>query len=158
VRQVDDIRRMVDEFLALCTDAEAGHGRQDVAETVRQAVFLMRVGHPEIDIEAEIKDEPFGRSSTTLISQALTTSSERDRSDRGGSGRDPGQGSHYVIAARDNEDIVIDVIDNGSAAERSRRGCSSPMSPRGKRHGLGLAIVGPRAGGPMAPDRTEGCR
>src|SRR5450830_756873 len=41
--------------------------------TVRQVVFLMRVGHPDIDIETDIKDDPLkARFDRRLISQALT--------------------------------------------------------------------------------------
>src|SRR6202171_457923 len=58
VRQVDDIRRMVDEFSRFARMPKPVIEGEDVADTVRQAVFLMRVGHPEIDLEAEIKDDP----------------------------------------------------------------------------------------------------
>src|SRR6201996_8040252 len=47
VRQVDDIRRMVDEFSRFARMPKPVMEGEDVADTVRQAVFLMRVGHPE---------------------------------------------------------------------------------------------------------------
>ena len=73
VRQVDDIRRMVDEFSRFARMPKPVIEGEDVADTVRQAVFLMRVGHPDIDIEAEIKDEPMrAQFDRRLISQALT--------------------------------------------------------------------------------------
>jgi len=73
VRQVDDIRRMVDEFSRFARMPKPVIEGEDVADTVRQAVFLMRVGHPDIDIEAEIKDEPLrAKFDRRLISQALT--------------------------------------------------------------------------------------
>ena len=73
VRQVDDIRRMVDEFSRFARMPKPVMEGEDVADTVRQAVFLMRVGHPEIDIEAEIKDDPMrAQFDRRLISQALT--------------------------------------------------------------------------------------
>src|SRR5476651_455380 len=73
VRQVDDIRRMVDEFSRFARMPKPVIEGEDVGDTVRQAVFLMRVGHPDIDIEAEIKDEPMrARFDRRLISQALT--------------------------------------------------------------------------------------
>src|SRR5437588_8003108 len=58
VRQVDDIRRMVDEFSRFARMPKPVIEGEDVADTVRQAVFLMRVGHPDIDIAADIKEEP----------------------------------------------------------------------------------------------------
>nr|HEV8012100.1 PAS domain-containing sensor histidine kinase [Bradyrhizobium sp.] len=71
VRQVDDIRRMVDEFSRFARMPKPVIEGEDVADTVRQAVFLMRVGHPDIDIVAEIKDEPLrAQFDRRLISQA----------------------------------------------------------------------------------------
>src|SRR6202030_4467529 len=53
VRQVEDIKRMVDEFSRFARMPKPVITSEDVADTVRQVVFLMRVGHPDIDIEAE---------------------------------------------------------------------------------------------------------
>src|SRR6185437_11334866 len=73
VRQVDDIRRMVDEFSRFARMPKPVMEGEDVADTVRQAVFLMRVGHPTIDIEADIKQDPMrAQFDRRLISQALT--------------------------------------------------------------------------------------
>ena len=73
IRQVDDIRRMVDEFSRFARMPKPVIEGEDVADTVRQAVFLMRVGHPDVEINAEIKDEPLrARFDRRLISQALT--------------------------------------------------------------------------------------
>src|SRR5690606_34183516 len=58
VRQVDDIKRMVDEFSRFARMPKAVIAEEDVADTVRQAIFLLRVAHPEIDIEAEIAEDP----------------------------------------------------------------------------------------------------
>jgi len=54
VRQVDDIRRMVDEFSRFARMPKPVIGAEDVADTVRQAVFLMRVGNSEIDIDTAL--------------------------------------------------------------------------------------------------------
>src|SRR3979490_2749233 len=73
VRQVDDIRRMVDEFSRFARMPKPVMEGEDVADTVRQVVFLMRVGHPDLDIEAEIKDEPLrAQFDRRLLSQAFT--------------------------------------------------------------------------------------
>jgi two-component system nitrogen regulation sensor histidine kinase NtrY len=146
VRQVDDIRRMVDEFSRFARMPKPVMEGEDVADTVRQAVFLMRVGHPDIDIEAEIKQDPMrAQFDRRLISQALTNiiknateAIEAVPSDELGKGRID------VIAARDNEDIVIDVIDNGIGLPKvSRARLLEPyVTTREKGTGLGLAIVG----------------
>src|ERR1051326_404189 len=73
IRQGDDIRRMVDEFSRFARKPKPVIEGEDVADTVRQAVFLMRVGNPDIDIEAEIREEPMrAQFDRRLISQALT--------------------------------------------------------------------------------------
>ncbi len=44
IRQVDDIKRMVDEFSSFARMPKARPARDDLTDCVRQAVFLMRVG------------------------------------------------------------------------------------------------------------------
>src|SRR5262249_27200108 len=74
VRQVDDIKRMVDEFSRFARMPKPVIAAEDVAETVRQVVFLMRVAHPDIDIDIiDTTDEAMpARFDRRLISQALT--------------------------------------------------------------------------------------
>src|SRR6202051_2828992 len=146
VRQVDDIRRMVDEFSRFARMPKPVIEGEDVADTVRQAVFLMRVGHPDIDIDVDIKEEPMrAHFDRRLISQALTNiiknateAIEAVPPDKLGKGR------IEVIAARENDDIVIDVIDNGIGLPKvSRARLLEPyVTTREKGTGLGLAIVG----------------
>jgi two-component system, NtrC family, nitrogen regulation sensor histidine kinase NtrY len=146
VRQVDDIRRMVDEFSRFARMPKPVIEGEDVADTVRQAVFLMRVGHPDIDIEAEIKDEPLrAQFDRRLISQALTNIIKNaTEAIEAVPAETLGKGRIDVIAARDNDDIVIDVIDNGIGLPKvSRARLLEPyVTTREKGTGLGLAIVG----------------
>src|SRR6202140_2251380 len=73
VRQVDDIKRMVDEFSRFARMPKPEMTSEDVADTVRQVVFLQRVGNADIDIEVEIAEEPMrARFDRRLISQGLT--------------------------------------------------------------------------------------
>jgi two-component system, NtrC family, nitrogen regulation sensor histidine kinase NtrY len=146
VRQVDDIRRMVDEFSRFARMPKPVIEGEDVADTVRQAVFLMRVGHPDIEIEADIKEDPLrAQFDRRLISQALTNiiknateAIEQVPSDELGKGRID------VIAARENDEIVIDVIDNGIGLPKVARArlLEPYVTTRAKGTGLGLAIVG----------------
>jgi two-component system, NtrC family, nitrogen regulation sensor histidine kinase NtrY len=146
VRQVDDIRRMVDEFSRFARMPKPVIEGEDVADTVRQAVFLMRVGHPDIDIEAEIKDEPLrAKFDRRLISQALTNIIKNaTEAIEAVPVETLGKGRIDVVAARDNDDIVIDVIDNGIGLPKvSRARLLEPyVTTREKGTGLGLAIVG----------------
>jgi two-component system, NtrC family, nitrogen regulation sensor histidine kinase NtrY len=146
VRQVDDIRRMVDEFSRFARMPKPVIEGEDVADTVRQAVFLMRVGHPDIDIAAEIKEEPMrAQFDRRLISQALTNIIKNATEAIEAVPADElGKGRIDVIAARENDDIVIDVIDNGIGLPKVARArlLEPYVTTREKGTGLGLAIVG----------------
>jgi two-component system nitrogen regulation sensor histidine kinase NtrY len=146
VRQVDDIRRMVDEFSRFARMPKPVIEGEDVADTVRQAVFLMRVGHPDLDISAEIKEEPMrARFDRRLISQALTNIIKNaTEAIEAVPPEELGKGRIDVIAFRENDDIVIDVVDNGIGLPTvSRSRLLEPyVTTREKGTGLGLAIVG----------------
>jgi two-component system nitrogen regulation sensor histidine kinase NtrY len=146
VRQVDDIRRMVDEFSRFARMPKPVMEGEDVVDTVRQVVFLMRVGHPDLDIETEIRDEPLrAQFDRRLISQALTNIIKNaTEAIEAVPAEALGKGRIEVIAARDNDDIVIDVIDNGvGLPTTSRSRLLEPyVTTREKGTGLGLAIVG----------------
>src|SRR6202161_4720698 len=146
VRQVDDIRRMVDEFSRFARMPKPVIEGEDVADTVRQTVFLMRVGHPDIEIEAEIKEEPLrAQFDRRVISQALThIIKNATEAIEAVAAETLGKGRIDVIAARDSDDIVIDVIDNGIGLPKvSRARLLQPyVTTREKGTGLGLAIVG----------------
>ena len=146
VRQVDDIRRMVDEFSRFARMPKPVIEGEDVADTVRQTVFLMRVGHPDVDIEAEIKEEPMrAQFDRRLISQALTNIIKNAaEAIEAVPIEELGKGRIEVIAARESDDIVIDVIDNGIGLPTvSRARLLEPyVTTREKGTGLGLAIVG----------------
>ena len=146
VRQVDDIRRMVDEFSRFARMPKPVLEGEDVADTVRQAVFLMRVGHPDVDIEAEIKEEPLrAKFDRRLISQALTNIIKNaTEAIEAVPPEQLGKGRVDVIAMRENDDIIIDVVDNGIGLPKvSRVRLLEPyVTTREKGTGLGLAIVG----------------
>src|SRR5947209_18572291 len=73
VRQVEDIKRMVDEFSRFARMPKPVMTSEDVADTVRQVVFLQRVGSPDIDIEVETERQHMAaKFDRRLISQALT--------------------------------------------------------------------------------------
>lgn len=146
VRQVDDIRRMVDEFSRFARMPKPVIEGEDVADVVKQAVFLMKVAHPELDIEADIKQSPLpAQFDRRLISQALTNiiknateAIEQVPSEELGKGRID------VVAQREDDDILIDVIDNGIGLPKVARArlLEPYVTTRAKGTGLGLAIVG----------------
>ena len=146
VRQVDDIRRMVDEFSRFARMPKPVIAADDVADTVRQSVFLLRVGNSEIDIDVEIAEDPMpARFDRRLISQALTNIIKN--ATEAISAVPPaelGKGSIRVFAAREGDNIVIDVVDNGIGLPKENRSrlLEPYVTTREKGTGLGLAIVG----------------
>jgi two-component system nitrogen regulation sensor histidine kinase NtrY len=146
VRQVDDIKRMVDEFSRFARTPKAEFAADDVADTVRQVVFLMRVGHADIDFELAVPDEPMhARFDRRLISQALTNIVKNATEAIAAVPQaNPGKGRIVVTAAREGDDIVIDVIDNGLGLPKENRNrlLEPYVTTREKGTGLGLAIVG----------------
>jgi two-component system nitrogen regulation sensor histidine kinase NtrY len=146
VRQVDDIRRMVDEFARFARMPKPVIEGEDVADAVRQAVFLMKVAHPEIDIETDIKTDPLrAQFDRRLISQALTNIIKNaTEAIEVVPPEELGKGRIDVVAAREGEDVLIDVIDNGIGLPKvARQRLLEPyVTTRAKGTGLGLAIVG----------------
>lgn len=146
VRQVDDIKRMVDEFSRFARMPKAVAADDDVADTVRQVVFLLRVAHPDIDFEVELPPEAMtARFDRRLISQALTNIVKNATEAIGAvPAAELGRGRIMVTAQRLGQEIVIDVIDNGIGLPKENRArlLEPYVTTREKGTGLGLAIVG----------------
>ncbi|MBW7973143.1 PAS domain-containing sensor histidine kinase [Bradyrhizobium sp. BR 10289] len=146
VRQVDDIRRMVDEFSRFARMPKPVMEGEDVADTVRQAVFLMKVAHPELDIEAEFREDPLrAQFDRRLISQAVTNIIKNaTEAIEQVPQEELGKGRIDVVVSREGEDVLIDVIDNGIGLPKVARSrlLEPYVTTRAKGTGLGLAIVG----------------
>ena len=146
VRQVEDIRRMVDEFSHFARMPKPVMAAEDVADVVRQTVFLMRVGNSEIDIDTKIGEDLMpARFDRRLISQALTNIIKNATEAIAAVPHEElGKGTIRVFAAREGDDVVIDVIDNGIGLPKSNRSrlLEPYVTTREKGTGLGLAIVG----------------
>jgi two-component system, NtrC family, nitrogen regulation sensor histidine kinase NtrY len=146
VRQVDDIKRMVDEFSRFARMPKAVVADDDVADTVRQVVFLLRVAHPDIDFAVELPAETMtARFDRRLISQALTNIVKNATEAIGAvPPAELGRGRIAVSAQRVGKEIVIDVIDNGIGLPKENRArlLEPYVTTREKGTGLGLAIVG----------------
>jgi two-component system, NtrC family, nitrogen regulation sensor histidine kinase NtrY len=144
VRQVDDIKRMVDEFSRFARMPKPVMAADDVADTVRQVVFLLRVGHPDIDIEVEFAEDPMpARFDRRLISQALTNII-KNAAEAIAAAPQGERGRIRVSAMRESRDIIIDVVDNGIGLPKENRSrlLEPYVTTREKGTGLGLAIVG----------------
>jgi two-component system nitrogen regulation sensor histidine kinase NtrY len=146
VRQVDDIKRMVDEFSRFARMPKPVMSSEDVAEVVRQTVFLMRVGHPDIDLNVEISEETMpARLDRRLIAQALTNIIKNAAEAIAAvPPADLERGRINVTAFREGEHVIIDVVDNGIGLPQENRSrlLEPYVTTREKGTGLGLAIVG----------------
>lgn len=145
VRQVDDIRRMVDEFSRFARMPKPVMESEDVADIVRQTVFLMRVGHADIDFSLDLTEDPMpAHCDRRLISQALTNIIKNSTEAVAALPPDFAKGRIEVMVSRNNDEIHIDVIDNGIGlpTENRNRLLEPYVTTREKGTGLGLAIVG----------------
>jgi two-component system nitrogen regulation sensor histidine kinase NtrY len=146
VRQVDDIKRMVDEFSRFARMPKPVMTAEDVADTARQVVFLQRVGNPDIDIEIETEAEHMpAKFDRRLISQGLTNIIKNaTEAIAAVPPEELGRGRIRVSVRREGGDIVMDVIDNGTGLPKENRNrlLEPYVTTREKGTGLGLAIVG----------------
>jgi two-component system nitrogen regulation sensor histidine kinase NtrY len=145
VRQVDDIKRMVDEFSAFARMPKARLESDDLGECVRQVLFLMRVAHPDIVFEEQLPQDPvqvpFDRR---LLSQALTNIVKNATEGIAAQTSDPRPpGKISVAVAVAGRIVSIDVIDNGMGfpKENRQRLLEPYMTTRVDGTGLGLPIV-----------------
>ena len=146
IRQVDDIKRMVDEFSSFARMPKPTIEEEDLANIVKQGVFMMRVGYPDIRIEAIGADKPVAaRFDRRLISQAVTNIVKNaTESVQAVPENVPGVGRIEVTVKREGDIAVIEVVDNGAGlpTENRQRLLEPYMTTREKGTGLGLAIVG----------------
>jgi len=145
IRQVGDIGRMVDEFSSFARMPKPVVDAQDLAETIRQALFLQRVGNPEIQFDAELPPALPARFDRRLISQALTNILKNAaEAVEAVPPEIRGQGRIRIAARREGDMLVMDIVDNGAGLPQEKRSrlLEPYVTTREKGTGLGLAIVG----------------
>jgi two-component system nitrogen regulation sensor histidine kinase NtrY len=145
IRQVGDIGRMVDEFSAFARMPKPAFEERNLSESIREAVFLIEVAHPDIVFLVKVPDEPLiGRFDARLMAQVLTNVVKNaTEAIAAVPPEHRGQGRISVSAGADNNQIVVEVIDNGIGLpkENRRRLLEPYFTTREKGTGLGLAIV-----------------
>ena len=73
VRQVGDLRRMVDEFSSFARMPKPSFAEESLGEIARQALFLHEVAHPDIAFALDVPDPaPSLVCDRRLLGQALT--------------------------------------------------------------------------------------
>jgi len=145
IRQVDDIKRMVDEFSSFARTPKARPARDDLTDCVRQAIFLMRVGRPDITFEEQLPNEPvFADFDRRLVSQALTNVLKNATEGIDALSEFPSKGIVLTTLSVDGADFAeIAVSDNGKGFPREdRHRLVEPyVTTRAEGTGLGLPIV-----------------
>ncbi len=143
VRQVGDLRRMVDEFSSFARMPKPIFREESVIDLTRQTLFLHEVAKPDIGfrLEAPAMLPPLvcdrrqlGQALTNLVKNAVEAVEARE-------GGEPGE---VVMRVREEADaqLIIEVADNGIGLPAERDRIVEPyMTTRARGTGLGLAIV-----------------
>jgi two-component system nitrogen regulation sensor histidine kinase NtrY len=147
VRQVGDLRRMVDEFSNFARMPKPAFREENVHEIARQALFLHEVAHPAITF---VLDPPQGEFMMVCdrrqLAQALTNVVKNGVEAIEGRVK---RGEHSLAGDRvelrvheEDSHLIIDVIDTGVGLPEDRERLTEPyMTTRVRGTGLGLAIV-----------------
>lgn len=145
IRQVDDIRRMVDEFSGFARMPKPVMENRDLNAVVREAVFLQEVSQPNIRFKLELPETPvFARIDHRLVTQALTNIVKNATESIEAVGRLDVEPGIITVSAREAPGAaIIDVEDNGKGlpSEDRERLLEPYITTREKGTGLGLAIV-----------------
>jgi two-component system, NtrC family, nitrogen regulation sensor histidine kinase NtrY len=146
IRQVNDIGRMVDEFSSFARMPKPQMALHDLLETLAEAIFLQKVGWPDIEFvtQWDIAKMP-GTFDTRLMSQAFINLIKNAAEAIESKERKSDEKGRILVRARSRENqYVIDFIDNGKGLpkEHRQRLLEPYMTTREKGTGLGLAIVG----------------
>ncbi|WP_083987718.1 ATP-binding protein [Croceicoccus marinus] len=146
IRQVGDLRKMVDEFSSFARMPKPSFRREDVSELVRQSMFLQEVGHPGITYRFRAEEGDTGIDCDRhQVGQAMTNvlknAAEAIEARKLGEG-DDFRGHIEVGLQPDSKGVTITVTDNGSGLPQQGERIVEPyMTTREKGTGLGLAIV-----------------
>jgi two-component system nitrogen regulation sensor histidine kinase NtrY len=147
VRQVGDLRRMVDEFSNFARMPKPLFRDENVHEIARQALFLHEVAHPGITFTLEPPQGEFrmvcdrrqlAQALTNVVKNAVEAIEGRRN-----------RGEHSIAGDRvdlrlrnEGPTLVIDVFDTGVGLPADRERLTEPyMTTRVRGTGLGLAIV-----------------
>jgi two-component system, NtrC family, nitrogen regulation sensor histidine kinase NtrY len=145
VRQVGDIRRMVDEFSAFARMPKPVIEERDLIEVVREAAFLQEVGNPAIAFRLELPEASLTVPiDHRLVNQALTNIIKNaTEAIEAVPSAERGQGEIAVRVFERDGQAVVEVQDNGKGLPpQDRERLLEPyMTTREKGTGLGLAIV-----------------
>jgi len=147
IRQVGDLRRMVDEFSNFARMPKPVFRKDNVHEIARQALFLHEVAHPAITFVLEPPEGDFPMvCDRRQLAQALTNVVKNGVEAIEGRRN---RGEHSLAGDRvelrlheEDTHLIIDLLDTGVGLPEDRERLTEPyMTTRVRGTGLGLAIV-----------------
>ena len=146
IRQVGDLRKMVDEFSSFARLPKPIFRPEDPIELTRQALFLQEVARPEIAFVLETRGElrtigcdrhQFGQAMTNVLKNAVEAIEAKAKD-----GGDGYRGRITVALEALNDAALLRITDNGIGLPQDRDRIIEPyVTTREKGTGLGLAIV-----------------
>ncbi|SFG32948.1 two-component system, NtrC family, nitrogen regulation sensor histidine kinase NtrY [Novosphingobium sp. CF614] len=151
IRQVGDLRKMVDEFSSFARLPKPIFRAEDPVALTRQALFLQEVARPDItfsfasDPGVPIIDcdrHQFGQAMTNVLKNAVEAI-EAKAKEVGAKEADEGyRGAIGVEVTGQGDSILVRIVDNGIGLSQDRERIIEPyVTTREKGTGLGLAIV-----------------
>ena len=147
IRQVGDLRKMVDEFSSFARLPKPNFRNEDALDLIRQALFLQEVAHPQVnfgfnsegvsDGQISCDRHQLGQAMTNVLKNAVEAVEARAQ------GAEPDfRGQVSVEVSSNDEMLTIAVDDNGVGLPKERERIAEPyVTTREKGTGLGLAIV-----------------
>ncbi|APW72730.1 MULTISPECIES: sensor histidine kinase [Sphingopyxis] len=147
IRQVHDMRRMVDEFSSFARMPKPTFGVEDPRDILRQAVFLFEVAKPDIafrirtpgEIDPLVCDRRLlSQALTNIVKNAVEAIEEKYKDST-----EPAVGRvEASLETTDDGAVRITVADDGIGLPEARDAIAEPyMTTRRGGTGLGLAIV-----------------
>ncbi|MDP9422502.1 MAG: ATP-binding protein [Pseudomonadota bacterium] len=147
VRQVGDLRRMVDEFSNFARMPKPVFREENIHDIARAALFLHEVAHPGIsfsidppsgEVRLVCDRRQLGQALTNVVKNAVEAiEARRNR------GEQHADGDRIdLVIRRADEQLVIEITDTGIGLPQERERLTEPyMTTRIRGTGLGLAIV-----------------
>ncbi|WP_050602289.1 PAS domain-containing sensor histidine kinase [Ruegeria sp. 6PALISEP08] len=147
VRQTNDLRRIVDEFSKFARMPEPERREENVVDLVREAVVLQQAGQPDVQIDADLPQQPIMADvDATMLHQALTNLI-KNAGEAIGTLKEKGAPDNLkpqikVAVSGDDAGTVITIADNGIGLPEDRARLFEPyVTTRDEGTGLGLPIV-----------------
>ncbi len=148
VRQVSDLRKIVDEFSSFARMPKPILRRENLVDIVKHSAFLMEVAHPHIGFTTRFGDAPvnlvcdrrqIGQAVTNIVKNAVEAIEGRAEAEEA---FDTSDGKIEISLSSRPGEIALLVRDNGIGLPHERDSLTEPyMTTREKGTGLGLAIV-----------------